>query len=332
MKFQAQAFIGVDVSKSTIDVHLRNATKHSVFANDLEGFEAMVEWLMDNLKQVTHEEMLFGLEHTGLYSELLIGFLNDQNFPFTVLPGLELKKSLGIRRGKSDKVDSKDIAEYIYEKRERIKLFEMPSNNLESIKKLTSYRERLMKERTAFTTRIKEYKKVHDGDFEIYINSHKTVIECLDREIKKIQAEIERLIREDLELSRQYCLIQTIKGIGPQTAAIMIVLTRGFTLFENWRKFASYAGIAPFPNQSGKFIGRTKTSKLANKRIKSLLSMCAGVAVQYNPEMKLYYERRIAEGKNKMSSMNIIRNKLVSRIFAVINRDSPYVDTMKYAA
>lgn len=330
MKFQA--FIGVDVSKSTIDVHLRNAGKHTVFANDLEGFEAMVEWLMDNLKQVTQEEMLFGLEHTGLYSELLIGFLNDQNFPFTVLPGLELKKSLGIRRGKSDKVDSKDIAEYIYEKREKIKLFEMPSNNLESIKKLTSYRERLIKERTAFTTRMKEYKKVHDGDFEIYINSHKTVVECLDREIKKIQAEIERLIREDLELSRQYRLIQTIKGIGPQTAAIMIVLTRGFTLFENWRKFASYAGIAPFPNQSGKFIGRTKTSKLANKRIKSLLSMCAGVAIQYNPGMKLYYERRIAEGKNKMGSMNIIRNKLVSRIFAVINRDSPYVDTMKYAA
>ena len=331
MKFRA--FIGIDVSKSTIDVYLRNAAKHRVFPNDLEGFEAMVEWLMEILGQVTHDEMLFGLEHTGLYSELLISFLNGHNFPFTVLPGLELKKSLGIRRCKSDKADSKDIAEYVYEKRERVRLFEMPSKNLESIRSLASFRERLVKERTAFKTRLGEYQKIHGmEDFEVYVNSHKEVIECLDNQIKKIEAETGRLIREDRELSRQYLLIQSIKGIGPQTATMMIVLTRGFTSFENWRKFASYAGIAPFPNQSGTFTGKTRTSKLANKRIKSLLTMCAGVAIQHNPEMKLYYEKRISEGKNKMSTLNIIRNKLVSRIFAVIERGTGYVDTMKYAA
>jgi transposase len=331
MKFSA--FIGIDVSKSTIDVHLRNAVKHTVFTNDLEGFEAMVEWLMDILGQVTHKEMLFGLEHTGLYSDLLIAFLNGHGFPFTVLPGLELKKSLGIRRGKSDKADSRDIAEYIYEKRERISLFEMPSKNLESLKSLASYRERLVKERTAFKTRIGEYQKVHGKeDFEVYVASHKRVIDCLEEEIKKIEAETLRLVREDRELSKQYLLINSIKGIGPQTAVMMIVLTRGFILFENWRKFASYAGIAPFPNQSGTYVGKTKTSKLGNKRIKALLTMCAGVAVQHNPEIRLYYEKRTAEGKNKMSTMNIIRNKLVSRIFAVIERGSPYVDTMKYAA
>jgi hypothetical protein len=60
--------------------------------------------------------------------------------------------------------------------------------------------------------------------------------------------------------------------------------------------------------------------------------MCAGTAIQYNPEMKLYYEKRTKEGKNNMSTLNIIRNKLLSRIFAVIERDSPYVDMHKYAA
>lgn len=331
MKFQA--FIGIDVSKSTIDVYLRDGGNHEVFSNDLEGFKAMVEWLMEILGQVTHDELLFGFEHTGLYSELLIAFLNSHNFPFTVIPGLELKRSLGIRRGKSDKADSKDIAEYIYEKRENIKLFKMPSKNLELIRKLASYRERLVKERAAYKTRHGEYQKIYGKeDFEVYVNSHKEVIDCLDKQIKKIEAELERLIREDQELSRQYHLIKSIKGIGPQTAAMMIVLTKGFTSFQNWRKFASYAGIAPFPNQSGTFLGKTKTSKLANKRIKSLLTMCAGVAIQYNTEMKLYYEKRVSEGKNKMSTMNIVRNKLISRIFAVIERDSPYVDVLKYAA
>ncbi|WP_439481855.1 IS110 family transposase [Cyclobacterium plantarum] len=331
MKFQA--FIGIDVSKSTIDVYLRNAGNHKVFSNDLEGFKAMVEWLMEILGQVTHDELLFGFEHTGLYSELLMTFLNSHKFPFTVIPGLELKKSLGIRRGKSDKADSKDIAEYIHEKREKIKLFEMPSKNLELIRKLASYRERLVKERAAYKTRLGEYQKIYGKeDFEVYVNSHKELIDCMDKQIKKLEIEIQRLIREDQALSRQYRLINSIKGVGPQTAVIMIVLTKGFTSFQDWRKFASYAGIAPFPNQSGIFEGRTKTSKLANKRIKSLLTMCAGVAIQYNTEMKLYYEKRVGEGKNKMSTMNIIRNKLVSRIFAVVERDSPYVDVLKYAA
>lgn len=331
MKFQA--FIGIDVSKSTIDVYLRNAGNHKVFSNDLEGFKAMVEWLMEILGQVTNDELLFGFEHTGLYSELLMGFFSSHNFPFTVIPGLELKKSLGIRRGKSDKADSKDIAEYLYEKREKIKLFEMPSKNLELIRKLASYRERLVKERAAYKTRLGEYQKIYGKEyFEVYVNSHKELIDCMDKQIKKIEIEIQRLIREDQKLSRQYRLINSIKGVGPQTATIMIVLTKGFTSFQNWRKFASYSGIAPFPNQSGTFVGKTKTNSLANKRIKSLLTMCAGVAIQYNSEMKLYYEKRVSEGKNKMSTMNIIRNKLVSRIFAVVERDSPYVDVLKYAA
>lgn len=113
----------------------------------------------------------------------------------------------------------------------------------------------------------------------------------------------------------------------------MIVFTEGFTKFDSWRKFASYCGIAPFPKTSGSSIrGRTKVSHLANKKLKSLLSLCAKSSIQYNEERKLYYQKRIDLGKNKMSTINIIRNKILARIFAVINRKSPYVDLMKYAA
>ena len=60
--------------------------------------------------------------------------------------------------------------------------------------------------------------------------------------------------------------------------------------------------------------------------------MCAMSAIQNNPEMKMYYLKRIAEGKNKMSTINIIRNKLIARVFAVIKRQTPYVDTLKFVA
>ncbi len=103
--------------------------------------------------------------------------------------------------------------------------------------------------------------------------------------------------------------------------------------FKDARKFASFCGIAPFPNSSGTSIrGRTKVSHLANKKIKSLLDLCAKSAIQSNPEMKSYYHKRIEQGKNKMSTINIIRNKIVYRVFAVVKRQTPYVNTMKFAA
>lgn len=90
---------------------------------------------------------------------------------------------------------------------------------------------------------------------------------------------------------------------------------------------------APFEHQSGTSIkGRTRVSSLSNKQLKKLIHMVAICACAYNPEMKSYYKRRVSEGKNKMSTLNVIRNKIISRMFAVVNRGSGYVDLMKYAA
>jgi transposase len=331
MKFKL--FIGIDVSKSQLDVFMRNGGFHAVFPNYQEGFKAMIEWIMGHAGEVLGSEILFAFEHTGMYSHNLAVFLDQKGFPFSIIPGLELKRSMGMKRGKSDKTDSRAIAEYAFEKKEKIKLYNLPSKTLGSLKRLLSYRERLVKERAAFKTRLGEYNEVFpDGDFGVFPESHEQVISCLDKQIDKIEAEMTRLVKQDDALLKQYKLINTIKGVGPQTALTMIVLTGGFTLFEAWRKFASYAGIAPFPNESGLFRGKTRVSGLANKRIKALLTMCASTAIQHNPEMKYYYERRVMEGKNRMSTLNIIRNKMLSRIFAVVARKSPYVDTFKFAA
>lgn len=330
MKFKE--FIGIDVSKSHIDVFIHFKKEHARFDNNEIGFEKMTVWILEHI-DCTLEEVLFAFEHTGLYSLPLSVFLNQAQYSFTIIAGLELKRSLGIRRGKSDKADARAIAEYAYEKREKIKLYQMPGEIILKLKRLLSYRERLVKEKAAFKGRINEYKTfLNKEENTVLFDSHLKMIKQFDEEINQIEKEISRLIKKDKELARQFELINSIKGVGPQTAAVMIVLSGGFTLFEKWRNFASYAGIAPFPNESGTFKGRTKTSHLANKRIKTLLSCCACVAIQNNPEMKMYYERRVAEGKNKMSTLNIVRNKLLARIFAVVQRGTPYVDTYGFAA
>lgn len=330
MKFKE--FIGIDVSKSDIDVFIRFKKLHTKFKNNESGYKEMIEWIKANV-ECNPEDILFAFEHTGLYSLHLSLFFHEKQYNFTIISGLEMKRSLGIARGKSDKADAKSIAEYAYEKKEKLRLYQMPSTTILKLRRLSSYRERLVKERAAFKARLGEYETFLDqGEDDVLFESHKKMIAFFDEQIKKIEDEMDRLITEDQELKKQFDLITTIKCVGPQTALMMIILTGGFTLFEKWRKFASYAGTAPFPNESGTFKGRTKTSHLANKRIKALLNCCAVSAIQYNPEMKLYYQRRVEEGKNEMSTINIVRNKLLSRIFAVVQRETPYVNTFGFAA
>ena len=327
-----KAFIGIDVSKADFYVFIHAKGSYQKFKNHVGGFKKMLVWV-DQQVDCRREELLFALEHTGLYSLNLSLFLDENGYSFTMLSGLELKRSQGIRRGKSDKTDAKAIAEYSYEKREKIKGYSMPSRVLLSLKRLLSYRERLVKERAAFKGRLKEYEEfLAAEEHAVLFHSHREVLACLDKEIKQVDKELYRLLQQDPLLEQQFHLVNSIKSVGPQTALMIIVLTQGFTRFESWRKFASYAGVAPFPNQSGTYTGRTKVSHVAHKRIKALLNNCACSAIQYNLEMKLYYDRRLAEGKNPMSTKNIIRNKLLARIFAVVQRQTPYVDTLKYAA
>ncbi len=159
------------------------------------------------------------------------------------------------------------------------------------------------------------------------------MIKYISKQIDAVEKELHDAININEELKTLYHLIISIRSVGPQTALFMIVFTAAFTKFKDARKFASYCGVAPFPNRSGTSIrGKTKVSHLANKKMKSLLDQCAKNAILHNCEMKQYYDKRIEQGKSKMSTINVVRNKLLARIFAVIKRQTPYVDLLKYAA
>jgi transposase len=331
MKFKE--FIGIDISKLKFDVRIHSNQKGSVFENNSTGFAEMMKWVIKNC-HCEKEKILFALEHTGIYSLPISVFFSENQCPFVLLPGLEIKRSLGIQRGKDDRIDSKRIAEYVYQKRDKISLSQLPFKNILKIRRLLSLRDRLVKHRSGFLKDQGENKKFLDQtENKLFFELIEKSIHEIDKHIKQIETELEKIIKCDELINRQYHLITSIKGVGMQTALFIIVYTNCFTKFDNWRKFASYAGTAPFPYSSGTSLnGRTRVSNLANKKIKTLLNMCARSAITFNPEMKIYFQNRKAKGKNGMSTMNIIRNKLLSRIFAVVKRGTPYVETFGFAA
>ncbi len=323
--------IGIDVSKLTLDCCVHSNGLQRRFANHPKGIAKMIKWSLTK-SNGDRENLLFILEHTGLYSDRLVQMLAADDCVMKVVSGLEIKRSLGITRGKDDRADARRIALYGYRTKEEGRPSTLPSATLVRLKRLMSLRRKLVAQRAGHMATLREQKKVLDEDALLFW-VQEDIINLLTWRINDLEREMDNLMQEDPELREMLRLLMGIKGIGKVTARFLIVYTSGFTSFGSWRKFASYCGIAPFPHTSGTSVrGRTRISRLANLEGKSLLHQCALSAVKSSPEMKAYYERRLEMGKSKMSTLNIIRNKLVARAFAVVNRGTPYVNTMKYAS
>jgi len=323
--------IGIDVGKQAFEVCIHSTQKSKEFVNNTSGIKAMTKWIMSNSKY-SKNEILFALEHTGLYSQQLSFYLTRENYFYIMVPGLEIKRSMGITRGKTDKIDAKKIAHYAYHRKDEVTPYRLETKEITEIKRLLSLREKLVSQRSGYKATLGEYKRfIKRKENETLFSVHEKMIKELTKQIIKIESNLDDIIKSNDKLNKQFELINTINGVGPQTALFMIAFTDGFNRFDSWRKFASYCGVAPFPHTSGTSIrGKTRVCGLANKKIKSLLDMCAKSAIQSNPEMKMFYKRRILDGKPKMSTINIIRNKLLARIFAIVKRETPYVNTLAY--
>jgi transposase len=156
---------------------------------------------------------------------------------------------------------------------------------------------------------------------------NKAALNGLAKSKAAIEKRILELINQDDELKKIYELITSIKGVGQILATELIVYTHVFSRMNNAKQLACYCGVAPFSHTSGTSIkGRMGTSNFANMNLKSTLHLAALSSTRYVPDLKQYYERKVAEGKSKMSVLNAIRNKILQRVIAVVNRGTPYVE------
>ena len=328
------SFVGIDVSKLTIDVALLDADGQpqgiNKFANNTAGFNQMITWLKSQSKL---NESLFCLEHTGIYSLPVCAFLEEAKLAYSLQPGLQIKRSMGIQRGKNDQADAHIIGRYAYLNRKDIPLYKLPSRIILKLKQLISYRERLVKSKVALQTAAKELKAFSTSDIhQLVVDDSTKHITQINQSITTIDKKLRQLIAADSELNKLYELASSVKGVGLQITTNMLVVTHGFTKFKNWRKFSCYCGLAPFEYTSGTSIRRkTKVSSLGNKKIKAMIGNGIASAIQNDPEIAAYYQRKLAEGKHKMVVMNAVKNKLISRVFAVIKRGTPFVPLYQHA-
>ena len=157
-------------------------------------------------------------------------------------------------------------------------------------------------------------------------------LKALAKDISKIEEEIDALVKEDSSLSCQTKLATSVPGVGRMTALNVILSTGEFERITEVKQFACYAGVAPFEHTSGSSVrGKTRVSKMANMNLKKLLHLAAMSAIQCNEELRVYYQRKVGAGKNKMSVLNAVRNKLIGRIFACVKNQRLYQKDFQHA-
>jgi transposase len=324
---QYKHFFGVDVSKKTIDVTLSEnaALTHRQFSNDSDGMDELMHWLR-SLK-ISFEDTLFCMEATGLYCFALTQFLANNSIDTWIEHAAQIKRSSALERGKNDKVDSKRIVVYATKNLDRLRLWKPAGGTLDKIRHLASLRERLVETKKRLITPIKEFEEAGNTEMaKLLTQSIKGSLGAIEKDLKKIEAKIIDVVNGDENLKQLFKLITSVIGIGFVTAINLIIYTNGFTILRDARKLACYCGVAPFEHSSGSSIkGKTKVHFMANKKLKCNLHMASLSAVKLDADLKAYYERKVAEGKNKMSVLNAVKNKLLSRVVAVVNKGEEYV-------
>ncbi len=324
-------FVGIDISKSWIDVAVlgEGLSAHRNFGNNKKEYKLMLSWLKTFVKA---NEMLLCMEHTGVYGLPLWNYLTVHNIPFVVESGLQIKLSMGIRRGKSDKADAQIIARYIKLHHTETKLHKVPEQIISRLKVVFGYRERLVKIKHQLAVANKEIKGFMSMDLcKEMSHESKTLVKIIDNRIAKAEKLILSILLSDAATKQIYQLITSVPGIGLISATYMIIVTQNFTVITNSRKLSRYGGMSPEKNESGKIKRKEKVSNIGNKKLKALLSNCVGTNLRYDAETKEYYQRKLLEGKPEGVVINNLKNKILHRVYAVVNRGTNFVNIKKYA-
>lgn len=329
-------FVGIDVSKRSLDLAVVRdgvVVQHDKIENGPKAVRSFLSGLIKGLG-VSFDQVMVCLEHTGIYNTHVLEVSWKQRIRICLEPAVKIKGTLGgLLRGKTDKIDAQRIALYAFKNARELAFWQPDRLIIQKLKALLSLRNRLMRAQSQLQVPLNESAGFLDKSILKEMGkASRRAIESIKRETHQVDKQIKLLIQQDSSIGSQVEQITSVPGIGLITALNMIITTGEFTRIKEPKKFACYAGVAPFEHRSGSSIrGKTQVSKKANMTMKTLLHMAAMSAITCNSELRAFYIRKVAQGKNKMSVLNAVRNKLISRVFACVNGKRMYENNYQLA-
>ncbi len=325
--------IGVDISKDDFkvcvgildDTLTTNVTLEAAYANDKRGIAQFLREL--KAKVSNHMKPVVVLEATGVYHELLAYTLHDKGFQVAILLPNKAKafcKSINVR-AKSDKVDAKALSQMGLER--NLMAWNPPSKHYHVLKTLTRERESLVLQRT----RLKNQTHAHQTAFVKNSSTDRRIkrhIKFLDEQIKEIETELRKLVRESDELNKKIVKSSKGKGVSFVTAITIVVETSGFNMISNIKQLVGYVGLDVRIDQSGSKAKKGKISKKGNSHIRKALFMPAMNAVRSNTTLKNFYEKLNERQSCKKQGIVAVQRKLLILIYSLWKGDTEYRPNM----
>lgn len=309
-------YTGIDISKSFFDVAVPNGLQYCYykFSNDETGFRALLKALPLQAHVV--------MEASGPYYLRLACFLSTRDIGVSVINPLVIRRFSQMRmsRVKTDKKDAGMIAEY--GKAERPGLWQPPQQHIITMQQMEALLSNLKREKTALSNQLESFENsgMLEKKLKLFILS----------ELKQKQVMIQELTNQmqqlaELHYAKMLTALESIPGMGTKTAMALIVLSGGFSRFDNYRQLSSYIGICPRIFESGTSVkGRPRICKMGMSGIRAMLYICSWSACKCNKACKELYERLVAKGKAKKLALIAVANKLLKQAFAIATQKTKY--------
>ncbi|MFL1011617.1 IS110 family RNA-guided transposase [Flavisericum labens] len=306
-------FFGIDISKDVFDVFSLE-TGYNQFTNNEKGFKQFIKKLSKG--------SLVVMEATGYYHYCLAQYLYEKGYAVSVVNPLSVKRFIQMKlsKVKTDKSDAKSICEYA--RNNEVPLYTAKDKSQAECLQLLRLMDTYVKHRTAMKNKLDGEKVLGIPSKAVYRSLSRT-IKHLNKELALLEARLIDLVKE--EQQEQLRLLKTIPGIGEKAAILLVVFTDGFSKFENSKQLCCYAGITPTIRQSGSSVrGRSRISKIGNKKLRNQLFLSSFTACQYNKACRELFERIVAQGKSKKLALLAVCNKLLKQAFAIAKSGLPY--------
>ena len=320
--------IGIDISKEKIDataIDVRDSQlgvvklDYQVYENRPMGYRRMLVWARHLIKGIGLEDVLFCCETTGGYDRCLCDYVYAKGLDIWREGALQIKRSMGVRKGKDDKADSLMIAEYAMRHIDKAVIYETPDENVRELKALFLYRHKLVQERTEKKVRAAELKATAAKS-----DAMKS-IRAIDKSIRDCEKQILAIIDGDKDLKRNYGHIDSIPGVSIVNATAFIAYSNNFRSITTANKIASYWGCASFRERSGTSVDKKAYVKCySSSLLKATLTQAAECTIKDHGIYRDYYLRLKAEGKPYGVIVNNVRNKLIHLVFSLVTNDTDY--------
>lgn len=302
------SFVGIDVSKAKLDIYVSSTGKHLQVPNTPDGHQQLIQELPPS------GECLIVIESTGSYHQAVALALVDHGHHVAVVNPKRVRdfaRSLG-GNAKTDRIDARMLA--LFGQKNQPRITEKTSEKQREFEQLALRRRQLVELRT-----IEKNRRESAPSKELFRSIQK-VVDFLSKEIKQLEAQIEKLLDAEEAFSQIAKIVLSVPGIGPvSTITLLSQLPELGTI--NRKKIAALAGVAPFNNDSGQFKGKRRISG-GRAELRKVLFMAARAAARCNSPIRELYKRLRNAGKPDRLAMTACIRKLLTILNHLVKTNS----------